>query len=80
MFNWLKSLFGSNTVKAAQPAPVVDTAKLTEDLMSKAKAKPAKTQAKLEGMTKKELVAFGAATGVKLKMSMKKQEMLDALK
>ena len=87
MFNWLKKLFGSDVPDTPEIAKV----EIKEEV--KVEAKPAttkkttakKTTAKnasvdLDSMTKNDLLAHAKANGIKANASMKKADLIAAIK
>jgi hypothetical protein len=87
MFNWLKKLFGSDVPDTPEIAKV----EIKEEV--KVEAKPAttkkttakKTTAKkasvdLDAMTKNDLLAHAKANGIKANASMKKADLIAAIK
>ena len=81
MFNWFKKLFGSDV----SDTPVIAQVKVEEKVevsTPKETKKPAakKTNVDLDAMSKNDLLAHAKANGIKANASMKKADLIAAIK
>ena len=80
MFNWLKKLFGFDVPDTPVIAQVKVEDKVETSTPTKAKKPAKKDNVDLDAMSKNDLLAHAKANGIKANASMKKADLVSAIK